>query len=69
MGDCVKMIRREALRLPGGYPVPLALCIESYFRTLPQKTTLSEDAARMAYEAMSKAEIRKNSWQYERPVL
>lgn len=43
--DCVKMIRREALQLPGGYPVPISLCIETYYRADEAPASLSEDAA------------------------
>lgn len=50
MGDCVKIIRRVELRLPGGYPVPLALCTETYYRTAPQELTLSEEAARTIFD-------------------
>lgn len=50
MGDCVKMIRRKELILPGGYPVPLALCIETYYRTVPQAAPLSETQAKTLLE-------------------
>ena len=46
MGDCVKMIRREALCLPGGVDIPLALWIETYYRTTPRKTELEEQKAK-----------------------
>ncbi len=40
MGDCVKMIRREAMSLPGGYELPLELWIETYYHTKPQAISL-----------------------------
>ncbi len=46
MGDCVKMIRREALCLPGGVDIPLALWIETYYHTTPRETELEEQAAK-----------------------
>lgn len=46
MGDCVKMIRREALSLPGGVEIPLALWIESYYHTTPKDLVLEEQAAK-----------------------
>ena len=46
MGDCVKMIRREALSLPGGVDIPLALWIETYYHTTPKETVLEEQAAK-----------------------
>lgn len=45
MGDCVKMIRREALSLPGDVEIPLALWIETYYHTTPRETELEEAAA------------------------
>ncbi len=44
MGDCVKIIKRKRLTLPGGYTVPLGLWIETYYRTTPKPSQL-EDAA------------------------
>lgn len=46
MGDCVKMIRREALCLPGEVEIPLALWIETYYHTAPKETALEEQAAK-----------------------
>lgn len=45
MGDCVKMIRREAMCLPGEVDIPLSLWIETYYRTTPKETALEEQAA------------------------
>ena len=45
MGDCVKIVRRETLHLPGGYPVPISLWTETYYRTAPQPIELTEDTA------------------------
>ena len=45
MGDCVKMIRREALCLPGEVEIPLALWIETYYRTTPKETAMDVQAA------------------------
>lgn len=45
MGDCVKMIRREAMCLPGEVEIPLSLWIETYYRTTPKETALEEQAA------------------------
>ncbi len=45
MGDCVKIVRRDILHLPGGYPIPLGLWIETYYRTAPQPIRLTEDTA------------------------
>ena len=44
MGDCVKIIRREALSLPGDVEIPLALWIETYYHTTPRETALEEQA-------------------------
>lgn len=46
MVDCVKMIRRKEWVLPGGYSLPVALSVETYYRTAPQAFTLSEAQAR-----------------------
>ncbi len=45
MGDCVKIVRRGTLHLPGGYPIPIGLWIETYYRTAPQPIRLTEDMA------------------------
>ena len=51
MGDCVKIRSRYALTLPGGYPVPVAVCVETYFRTAPQAAPLSQADASALLEA------------------
>ncbi len=45
MGDCVKIVRRGILHLPGGYPIPIGLWIETYYRTAPQPIRLTEERA------------------------